>query len=127
MKKRVLLSIHPEYANAIFNGEKGYEFRRVLFKEDVDEVLVYATMPVARVIGSFKIEEIYEDAPKALWLRTKTVAGVTKEKFDIYFKDRTKAFAIKVRDPKRFAVPQPLSKYLASNTPPQSFCYIKHG
>ena len=124
MKKRVLLSIHPEFADAIFDGHKHFEFRRVLFKEDVDEVVVYVTMPVARVIGSFKIVVIYEDAPKALWAKTKSVAGVTKEKFDSYFKDRTKAFAIKVGDPVRFAVPQPLSKYLASNTPPQSFCYI---
>ena len=124
MKKRVLLSIHPEFADAIFNGRKHYEFRRVLFKEDVDEVVVYATMPVARVIGSFKIADIYADAPKVLWAKTKAVAGVTKEKFDSYFKDRTIAFAIKVGDPVRFAVPQPLSKYLVSNTPPQSFCYI---
>jgi predicted transcriptional regulator len=124
MKKRVLLSIHPEFADAIFDGHKHYEFRRVLFKQDVDEVVVYATMPVARVIGSFKIDDIYEDAPKALWAKTKSVAGVTKEKFDSYFKDRPRAFAIKVGEPVRFAVPQPLSKYLASNTPPQSFCYI---
>ena len=124
MKRRVLLSIRPEFADAIFDGHKHYEFRRVLFKEDVDEVVVYSTMPVARVIGSFNIADIYEDAPKALWAKTKTVAGVTKEKFDSYFKDRTVAFAIKVGDPVRFAVPQPLSKYLASNTPPQSFCYI---
>jgi predicted transcriptional regulator len=124
MKKRVLLSIHPEFADAIFDGHKHYEFRRVLFKEDVEEVVVYATLPVARVIGSFKVADIYEDAPKALWAKTKAVAGVTKEKFDSYFKDRTTAFAIKVGDPVRFAVPQPLSKYLASNTPPQSFCYI---
>jgi predicted transcriptional regulator len=124
MKKRVLLSIHPEFAEAIFDGHKHYEFRRVLFKEDVDEVVVYATMPVARVIGSFKIADIYEGAPKVLWAKTKAVAGVTKEKFDSYFKDRTKAFAIKVGDPVRFSSPQPLSKYLASNTPPQSFCYI---
>jgi len=127
MKKRVLLSIHPEYANAIFNGQKRYEFRRVLFKEHVDEIIVYATMPVARVIGSFKIEEIYEDAPKAIWLKTKAFAGVSKEKFDIYFKGRSKAFAIKIKDPIRLAVPRPLSKYLASNNPPQSFCYIEHG
>lgn len=124
MKKRVLLSIHPEFAEAILDGHKQYEFRRVLFKEDVDEVVVYATMPVARVVGSFRVADIYEDAPKALWAKTKSVAGVTKEKFDSYFKDRARAFAIKVGDPVRFAVPQPLSKYLPSNTPPQSFCYI---
>ena len=124
MKKRVLLSIHPEFAEAIFNGHKHYEFRRVLFRQDVDEILVYATMPVARVIGSFRIEEIYAAAPKVVWARTKEVAGVTKQKFDIYFKDRTRAFAIKVRNPVRFRRPQLLSKYLPSNTPPQSFCYI---
>jgi len=124
MKKRVLLSIHPEFADAIFDGRKRYEFRRVLFKEDVDEVVVYATMPVARVIGRFKIADIHEDEPKALWAKTKAVAGVTKEKFDSYFKDRTKAFAIQVEDPVRFAVSQPLSKYVVSNTPPQSFCYL---
>lgn len=124
MKKRVLLSIHPEFADAIFDGHKHYEFRRVLFKQDVDEVVVYATMPVARVVGRFRIADIHEDAPNALWAKTKAVAGVTKEKFDSYFRGKTKAFAIKVGDPVRFAVPQPLSKYLASNTPPQSFCYI---
>lgn len=124
MKKRVLLSIHPEFAEAIFDGRKQYEFRRVLFKEDVDEVVVYATMPVARVIGSFKIADIHEDEPKALWMKTKAVAGVTKEKFDSYFKDRTRAFAIQIETPVRFAVPQPLSKYVLSSIPPQSFCYI---
>jgi predicted transcriptional regulator len=124
MKKRVLLSIHPEFAEAILDGHKQYEFRRVLFKEAVEEVVVYATLPVARVVGSFKIDDIYEDAPGALWARTKAVAGVTKEKFDSYFKDRSKAFAIKVAKPVRFAVPKPLSAYLASEVPPQSFCYI---
>ena len=124
MKKRVLLSIRPEFAEAIFNGDKHYEFRRVLFREDVDEILVYATMPVARVIGSFRIEDIYEDAPKVVWAKTKEAAGVTKQKFDSYFKDRKRAFAIKVSDPIRFGKPQLLSKYLPSNIPPQSFCYI---
>lgn len=118
------MSIHPEYADAIFEGHKGFEFRRVLFKEDVREVVVYATSPVSRVVGRFTIEDIYEDAPSELWAKTKALAGVTKEMFDAYFKDRAKAFAIKVSDPVRFAQPQPLSKYLSSNTPPQSFCYI---
>lgn len=124
MKKRVLLSIHPEYANAIFAGHKGFEFRRVLFKEDVDEVVVYATSPISRVVGKFNIENIYEDSPSKLWTKTEALAGVTKEMFDTYFKGRAKAFAIKVSNPIRFSQPQPLSQYVPSNTPPQSFCYI---
>lgn len=118
------MSIHPEYADAIFDGHKGFEFRRVLFKEDVREVVVYATSPVSRVVGRFTIEEIYQDAPNQLWTRTKALAGVTKEMFDTYFRDKATAFAIKVSEPVRFAQSQPLSKYVPSNTPPQSFCYI---
>jgi predicted transcriptional regulator len=124
MKKRVLLSIHPEFAEAIFDGHKKFEFRRVLFKESVDEIVVYATAPVKQVIGSFKVEDIYDDSPKVIWAKTKIFAGVTKDKFDSYFKGRKRAFAIKVGEPVRFSSPQPLSKYLPSNTPPQSFCYI---
>jgi len=124
MKKRVLLSIHPEFADAILDGRKVFEFRRVLFKQNVDEVVVYATAPISRVVGSFRIDEIFKDEPKVLWSKTKDVAGVTKAKFDEYFDGRATAFAIKVRDPKRFADSQPLSQYLTSNIPPQSFCYI---
>lgn len=125
MKKRVLLSIHPEFANAIMAGEKKFEFRRVAFKRtDITEVVVYATCPVQRVIGSFQIDEIYEGTPSSLWKKTKALGGVTKERFDAYFGDRSIAFAIKVSNPVRFSNSQPLSKYIASNTPPQSFCYI---
>jgi predicted transcriptional regulator len=77
------------------------------------------------VLGSFRIEEIYEDAPEELWVKTKAFAGVTKEMFDRYFKDKVRAFAIKVSNPIRFSHPQPLSKYVPSNNPPQSFCYIR--
>jgi predicted transcriptional regulator len=124
MKKRILLSIHPEYANAILDGRKGFEFRRVLFKQNVQEIVVYATSPISRVIGKFEIEDIYVDTPSELWAKTEFLAGVTKEKFDTYFKDRTKAFAIKISKPIRFSTSQPLSNYVRSNTPPQSFCYV---
>ena len=124
MKKRVLLSIHPEYANAILSGQKQFEFRRVIFRRPVDEVVVYATRPVGRVLGSFIVDEIYADIPRDLWKKTKKMGGVSKEKFDSYFQDREIAFAIKITNPNRFAVPQPLSKYVASNYPPQSFCYV---
>lgn len=124
MKKRALLSIHPEFAEAILNGEKRYEFRRVMFRRPVDEVVVYATSPVARVLGSFRVAEIYDDAPAALWERTSRFGGVTREKFDSYFANRERGYAIKIEKPTRFAVSQPLSRYVESNTAPQSFCYV---
>ena len=123
-KKRVLLSIHPEYANAILDGHKRFEFRRVIFKRPVSEIVVYATQPIGRVLGSFTIEDVFMDAPKELWKRTAKLGGVSKEKFDGYFENRERAFAIKISNPTRFLTTQPLSRYIASNVPPQSFCYV---
>lgn len=123
-KKRVLLSIHPEYANAILDGRKKFEFRRVIFKRPISEIVVYATQPVGRVLGSFTIADIFMDAPKYIWKRTAKQGGVSKEKFDGYFENCERAFAIKIAKPTRFLTPQPLSRYISSNVPPQSFCYV---
>lgn len=124
MKKRVLLSIHPEYAEAILDGRKCYEFRKVLFKENVSEIVIYATSPVCRVIGKFKIDKIVSATPEDVWEESKHAAGVTLERFYKYYAGRSVAHAIKVRNPLRFLHPKPLAKYLKSNLPPQSFCYI---
>lgn len=124
MKKRVLLSIHPKYAEAILMGHKGYEFRKVLFKEKVSQIVIYATSPVCRVIGTFEVEDIYSASPEDVWAKAKETAGVTQELFSAYFSGRKLAHAIKVSKPVRFVRPKPLSQYLKSNVPPQSFCYL---
>jgi predicted transcriptional regulator len=124
MKKRVLLSIHPEHAEAILLGRKSYEFRKVLFKQRVREVVIYATAPISRVIGTFVVEEIYSAPPSEIWARAKNDAGVTQELFSTYFAGRELAHAIKVGKRVRFARPKLLSQYLKSNVPPQSFCYL---
>jgi predicted transcriptional regulator len=125
MKKRILLSIHPEFAEAIFTGDKRFEFRRITFKRtDIRQVVVYATSPVCRVVGYFEIDGVFADRLDVLWRRTKKFGGVSKDDFDAYFFNRTFGFAIKVKNPVRFKDPQPLTKYLPSAVPPQSFCYI---
>ena len=67
MKKCVLLSIKPKFAEAIFSGEKKFEFRKTIFKENINEVFVYVTSPVCRVVGKFTIESIYKDTPEFIW------------------------------------------------------------
>jgi predicted transcriptional regulator len=124
MKKRVLLSIHPEHAEAILDGRKDYEFRKVLFKQQVGELVLYATSPVCRVIGTVEVHEIVSASPADVWEKAQYTAGVTVELFQQYFAGRAVAHAIKVRKPLRFSRPKPLSMYLKSNFPPQSFCYL---
>jgi predicted transcriptional regulator len=125
MKKSALLSIHPHYAEAILEGDKRFEFRRKEFRRpSVDRVFLYATCPVKMVVGYFDIENIHIDRPETIWKKTREWSGVVKEQFDTYFHAREKAVAIEVKRAVRYRRPQPLSKYVTSNVPPQSFCYV---
>ncbi len=121
----VLLSIKPEFAYKIVNGHKKYEFRRVIFKRSKIKgtVYIYASSPVKKIIGTFKIEDVIEDKPEALWARFKEEAGIEKEMFFEYFKEREKGFAIKIKEVKAFDPTDP--KTIKPNfVPPQSFSYI---
>ena len=121
---KALLSIKPEYADKILSGDKKYEFRKVGFKKKVDTVVIYATMPVGKIIGEFNVEDILQDKPDRIWEETKQFSGITKTFFKQYFKGRDKAFAIHVKNPFRYDQPFDIKAILPSGTPPQSFCYL---
>jgi predicted transcriptional regulator len=121
---KVLLSIKPQFAELIFDGSKKFEFRKAIFKnENITTVVVYASSPMQKVIGEFKIDSILSDEPTKLWKRTKDHAGINKEYFDEYFADRAKGFAIKVKSVKKYAKPLCLRDDFKL-TPPQSFMYL---
>lgn len=121
---RVLLSIKPEFVFKIFDGTKKYEYRRTIFaKRDVTEVVVYASSPVQRVVGEFKIGKILHEDPKSLWERTKLHAGIDKSKFLAYFKEKAKGYAIEIKSAKTYNNPLSLSR-LTTSPPPQSFQYL---
>ena len=121
---KALLSIKPEFAEKIFAGTKRFEFRRAVFKkEGVGEVLVYASSPIQRVIGEFRIGGIISGDVDAVWRKTRSHAGITHEYYQAYFSGRENANAIKVESPRLFARKRKLSEYRVS-APPQSFLYV---
>ncbi len=82
MLVKVLLSIKPQYVQRIFSGEKKFEYRRNIFKnKSVDTVVVYATKPIGKVVGEFKIGSVLVDSPDLLWNKTKDVAGIDEESY----------------------------------------------
>lgn len=122
----VLLSIKPEFASAIFSGEKRFEFRRAIFKDKaVKKVYVYASKPVGLVIGEFEIEEVISEDPDSLWKLTKSASGISKEYFDEYFEGKPVAYAIKVSAVREYSKPATLMELFNINRPPQSFMYVK--
>lgn len=122
---RVLLSIKPEYAEKILNGTKLFEYRKAAPRnEAVTTVVIYATMPVGKVVGEFEVAGVLREKPNALWKRTKDASGITRAFFDEYFSGRGEAVAIAVRKPTRYTEPLNLEDVSGSATPPQSFQYL---
>lgn len=122
---KVLLSIKPEYAEKILTGKKRYEFRKSIFKNSsVKTVVIYATMPVGKVVGEFDFDEVLSDSPQAIWAETSRYSGITKKFFNSYFDGRDKAHAIKVRSVRRYDIPVSLTEFVPSGAAPQSFRYL---
>jgi predicted transcriptional regulator len=118
-----LLSIKPKYADAIFRGEKRFEFRRAIFRQPVSVVVVYTTSPVSRVVGEFDIEGIITDTIEGLWRRTKHCAGIDRERFFSYFAGRKVGHAIAIGSVRRYRLSLDISTNFGIR-PPQSFAYL---
>jgi predicted transcriptional regulator len=118
-----LLSIKPEYAERIFDGSKKFEYRRLIFKQPVQRVIVYASSPIRKVIGEFEIDCILHDSIAALWNSTKEMSGVGKKFFESYFAGKETGYAIQIKNATRYTRPQCLMKSFGVS-PPQSFTYV---
>ena len=122
----VLLSIKPKYVAKIVEGEKKYEFRKRIFtRKDIEQIYIYSTSSVRKIIGMITIKKILEGSPAEIWEKCSFYSGMTKEEYFCYFKDKEMAFAIEIKDVKVF--PEPVDPYMIFEKfiPPQSFYYIK--
>lgn len=118
------MSIKPKYAEAIFRGEKRFEFRRVVFKQPVKVVVVYTTSPVSQVAGEFEVDAVISDSVERLWRRTKNEAGIDRKVFFRYFSGRKLAHAIVIGSVRRYPRPHDLAEKFGIR-PPQSFAYLR--
>lgn len=122
----VLLSIKPKFAEAIIDGRKRYEFRKSKFaNKDINRVYIYATSPIKKIIGIFKISNIIEESPSALWDLLKDHAGISEEEFFNYFGNKGTGFAIEIKGVEKFENPIDPKTLIPNFVPPQSFHYIK--
>jgi len=111
----------------IRSGEKRYEFRKRGFSRPVGRIIIYETSPVSKVVGSFIIEGIIEDAPKRLWIKTKGQAGGGRDDLMAYFGYVARGVAIKIGAVTFFDRPIPLTDLIPNAAPPQSFRYVEPG
>jgi len=119
-----LFSIHPRFADAILRGDKQVEFRRRGPSRKTAFVIVYATSPVQRIVGWFRVGDIEAEAPQDLWERFGAVGGIEPDEFARYYEGRAVGTAITVAEAASLAEPLELSSVAGFTSPPQSFQYV---
>jgi predicted transcriptional regulator len=118
-----VMAIHPRYADAILKGEKLVEFRKRKLADDISTVLIYATAPVQKVIGEFRIAETVVDAPASIWAAYGDVGIIDESSFEHYYASTTSAVAFLVGEATRYPLPRTLSE-IQGGSIPQSFYYV---
>jgi predicted transcriptional regulator len=106
----VLLPIKPRYATQIMDGSK--------------RVVVYASAPVQRVLGCFRVGRVETDTPASLWERYSDVGGIGSADFWAYFGDRDRGTALCVDTVLTLRRPLSLADLDGSLRASQSYKYL---
>ena len=125
-----LISIYPEYAKLIKRGSKKYEFRKLIAKKSLQNILkekyiaVYETSPTSAITMVISVDEVLIDGISNLWSKYGKHSGVDESYFRDYYKDRTKGVAIKIK--KVFLIKNPIKivkirSIYPNFNPPQNF------
>lgn len=125
LKRNVLISIKPKYVEEILSGKKKYEYRKRIFKEDIEKVYIYSSSPQKRIVGYFKFSGFLVSSPKDIWNKTSNFSGINKADFDNYFYGKKVAYAIKINNVHIFKNEINPKEYFSKFYPPQSYMYLE--
>lgn len=120
----VLMSIKPQFANAILDGSKKVEFRKRRLANDIQKAYMYVTAPVKAIQGEFDVGNQVVGTPEELWARFAGVAGIDRQSFFDYFSTAALAVGIEVGAVKRYTEPVPLDVLDPGGRAPQSVKYL---
>ena len=90
-----IISIHPDYADAILAGKKTIELRRRIPEVPSGTRLwIYATRPTGAIIGFVTIRDVARAHPATIWKKHRSGTGVDHASFKAYFNGAKEAVAI---------------------------------
>jgi predicted transcriptional regulator len=130
MSKFLFISVKPDYAFKIINGQKTIELRKNRPNvKNGDYVIIYATVPIKTVIGFGKIDRIIDTTPSKMWEDNSIKLGIDKGSFDKYYADFNRSIGIEISSICKFKIGFSLSKIKKLNptfSPPQTYKYISN-
>lgn len=128
MNKALFISVKPEFAEKIFNGQKAIELRKSApGVENGDMVIIYSSSPVMAIIGTATIKEIISTTPSKMWREHSAKLGIDKKRYSEYYEGKEVAVGIVLKGKEK--LPNPISlrefkKKFSRFQPPQTFRYI---
>ena len=130
MREVILLSILPEWVEAILTGKKKWEYRKVIPRkiQTGSRVILYASRKERKIVGEFIVGVILKEPVKNLVELTIHETPHTKEEIYSYFSNSEFGYALEVREYKKYKEPIPLTeirKRIPSFNPPQNFLYLR--
>ncbi|PZO47807.1 MAG: hypothetical protein DCF16_17255 [Alphaproteobacteria bacterium] len=129
VKRDVLVSIKPIYADKIMDGAKTVEFRR-RFPRNLSPgtiLLIYSSSPTRAIIGCATIQKVHQLSVEALWRRYGAAGCILRTDFFDYFDGLARGTAIVLDKVRRFrsTVPAARLKSQFGLIAPQSFMYLR--
>jgi predicted transcriptional regulator len=122
-----LVSVRPQYAAKILDGEKTVELRRRFPNTGSigATVFIYSSSPIRALVGSVKIKDVQKLSVSEIWKEHSDAACISRTDFYRYFRGVKFGFAIMLGPVK------PMTRVTASDlklqfgiVPPQSYRYV---
>lgn len=109
-REGIILSIKPQFVEAIFTGRKRFELRRRRPKIGPGTVVyVYCTAPQQAIVGRFTCRRVHAANPRELWARFGPFASVSEEEFLTYFRGVETGCALEVEQVRPWVEPVSLA------------------
>lgn len=128
MSRALLLSLRPRFAEAILDGAKRVELRRIRPRAAPGTpVLIYASTPRKALLGGCWVSGVVVAEPDEVWELHGHLTAVDRAEFDDYFTGAENAVAIQLTNPWTLDEPVELGELRAKWPgfhPPQSYRYI---
>ena len=95
---QVIISLKPEYAQLVVAGDKTVELRNRIVKLKRGTLIwIYATRPLAGIVGSAEIAAVVHAEPSEIWRRFGASLGIDRIGFDAYIGERQRVSALVLR------------------------------
>ncbi|WP_181320382.1 ASCH domain-containing protein [Saccharothrix carnea] len=127
VRRPLLMSLRPRFAEAILQGSKTVELRRTRVSAAADTtIIIYASTPVMSVVGVATLAKVDTAAPGTLWRRYRHRLGLTRSEFDDYLAGVDAATCLSITNPRTLDEPLKLAdlRAQADFQPPQSYRYL---